>query len=185
MNIETLHDLFTYRLQSAYYLETELVDVLDELATAANVDALDEVADPSIRDELLDAFETHREETRTHVNRIETVFETIERRPEMKEVPMLDGLVDGTERFNNLVLNDALRLPYYLDAAATVEELELRLYDRLLGLAEALDLPEEATDALAANRSDEQHALERLEALDDDDEMAAALEELAAQSPET
>ncbi|WP_224270487.1 ferritin-like domain-containing protein [Haloprofundus salinisoli] len=185
MNIETLHDLFTYRLQSAYAVETELVDVLDELATAADVDALDDVADSSVRADLLDAFETHREETETHVERVETVFEVIERRPETRDVPMLDGLVDETQRFNNIVLNDALRVPYYLNAAATAEELEIRLYDQLLELAAALDLPEEATDALEANRSDDQEALDRLEALAAADELTAAFEELAAQSPET
>lgn len=184
MNVETLHDLFTYRLQSAYYVETELVDVLDELAAAVSVDALDEVTDPSLRDELRDIFETHREETTDHVKRLETAFEVVDRQPETRTVPTLDGVVDESQRFNNLVLNDALRLPYYLDVAATVEELEIRLYDRLVRLAEALELPEEATDELEATLSEEREVLERLESLDDSDEMAAAFDELAAQCPE-
>ncbi len=182
MNIETLHDLFLYELRGAYYVETELADALEGIRDRVAVDTLDEVADEELHETVAEAFASHREETERQVERLERAFDAIDRQPETREMPSLDALVDETERFNNVVLNDAIRPLFYLDAGTKIERLELRMYDSLLRLARALDAPEDAIDALETNRREEEAALTNLRELSDGSEADSVLDELAERS---
>ena len=62
----TLHDAFVDELRDSYDAEKQLSKALGKLAKAAH------------SAELRTAFETHLEETRGHVERLEQVFESLD-----------------------------------------------------------------------------------------------------------
>ena len=184
MNVEDLGDLFGYQLEGLYYVETELPEELAQLADQANVDTIDEISDAEFRDDVREAFSDHREETEAHAARLEDAFEPLGRTPSSREVPALDGLFLEKERFNNIVLNDAARLLFYLDAGMKVEQLEVRCYDSLLQLAAALDLPSDVVDGLEKNRDEDAATLRRLEELSDSPGAEEIRAKLAEDTPE-
>ena len=184
MNIETLHDLFLYELHGLYRIERTLVAELDQLADHVAVDSLDEASDGELRDALREALADHRDETEAHVERLERVFESVERQPEERGVPALDGLVEESERFSNVVLNDAIRPLFYLDSGIKVERLEIRTYESLIETAEALGVTDDAVEALEANLRDERDALAELEDLSESSAAESLREALAEESPE-
>lgn len=182
MNVETLQDLFEVELRKAYSIETTLVDELAVLEDDVRADALDELRVRDLHDALAEAIAAHREETEQHVERLEAAFEALDSQPEGRSIPALDGLIEEKELFNNVVLNDGLRPLYYLGASRAIEQLEITTYDRLLQLAEHLDVPGAVTDALEANREDEQETLRALESLAEGDEVESLLDAMAEES---
>src|SRR5437879_11381987 len=62
-DIKTMNDLFVHQLQDIYYAEKQLVKALPTMAEKA--------ANPQLKQ----GFLTHLEETRTHVTRLEEVFQ--------------------------------------------------------------------------------------------------------------
>ena len=65
MQLQSLKDLFVEQLRDLYSAETQLVEALPKLASAAS------------HDELRQAFEHHLEETRGHVDRLREIFEQL------------------------------------------------------------------------------------------------------------
>ena len=59
--IDDLEELFHHKLAQLYYTEQELVETLDEMAINAT------------NDRMAAGFADHRDETRTHVRRLEDV----------------------------------------------------------------------------------------------------------------
>lgn len=185
MNVETLKDLFLYELQAIYSVEQELVGALDEFSEQARIESLDDLPDSSVHKAAATLFSEHRDETETHVERLEEVFEAVDARPDTREVQAIDALVVDKERFNNVVLNDALRSLVYVDAGEKIENTEITAYRSLLQLANALDLPDEAVDPLEANLRDEEETLQELRDLSEGDDIDSLLAELAEREPRT
>lgn len=185
MNVETLSDLFVVELNRTYAVERRLAEVLATLEADANVDALDDRGHVDLREELTAAIAEHRAETDDHVARLEDAFDALDRRPDERSTPALDGLVGEKELFNNVVLNDALRPIYYVWTGQEIERLEITAYERLCRLAEHLDVPEAVGEALERNLSEERAALERLRELAEDDAVSDLLSDLAASPAST
>lgn len=184
MNVETLRDLFVYELEEAYQIETTLVDALEEVADGAAIDSLDNFSDAETRESLSDVFADHRDETAEQVERLERVFEAVDRRPETRSALALEGLLDGRDRFDNVVLNDAVRLLFYLDLGRDIERLEVRTYESLLENARALGLPDDAIEALEANLGEERDVSAKLQELSESSEVGSLRDEMADQSPQ-
>ncbi|MGH6819290.1 MAG: ferritin-like domain-containing protein, partial [Methylocella sp.] len=79
MAVKTLEDLFHETLKDLYYVEKKLVKTLPKMAKQA--------ASP----ELKAAIEAHLAETETHVERLQQVFEEIEKKPVSKKCEALEG----------------------------------------------------------------------------------------------
>lgn len=180
MNVETLSDLFVVELNRMYTIEERLEPALATLETDAAVDALDDRGHVALRDELTELLADHRAETEDQRERLADAFAAMDRQPESRQTPALDGLLDEKELFNNVVLDDAMRPFYYVGTAAEIERLEVTAYERLLTLASHLDLPDAVGEAIQTNLDEERAALERLEALADGDGIEELLDELAA-----
>lgn len=176
MNVETVEDLFDRELLRAYSIESALVDELATLEDDADVDALDSTSQTEPRDDLTELFADHRAQTEDHVARLEDAFDALDVRPEGRSTPALDGIVAEKDRFNNVVLNDAVRPSYYVGTAAEIEGLEIAVYERLLRTANHLDLPGEVTEALEANLREEVDTLERLQELGGSEEFESMLD---------
>ncbi|WP_253736890.1 ferritin-like domain-containing protein [Halohasta salina] len=152
MTVETLHDKFVYELQQAYYIETQLVDVLEEMdQTTAD-------------EELSNGFQRHQRETAEQARRLEDVFEALDERPDAWQCHALDGLVeDHSEFLEDAAADDDLIDLYNVGAGVKVERLEISVYEGLLNHATELELPNEVTEPLDETLDEEEATLTELE----------------------
>jgi ferritin-like metal-binding protein YciE len=141
-----LEELFHDTLKDIYFAEKKILATLPKMAKAAR------------SDELTAAFEKHRKETEGHVERLEQIFEIIDKKPQAKTCEAIMGITkEGAEIIEGYKGSPALDAGL-LAAAQAVEHYEisrygtLRTWARELGLEEAADLlqetlsEEEATD---------------------------------------
>jgi ferritin-like metal-binding protein YciE len=141
---KTLNDLFHETLKDIYFAEKKLLAALPKLAKAAQ--------DPKLKA----AFEKHLGETEGQVERLEQVFEMIDKKPQGKKCPAILGLVEeGSEIMSDFKGNPALDAGL-LAAAQAVEHYEISRYGTLRSWAEQLGLDDAA--ALLQETLDEEEA---------------------------
>lgn len=140
MALRTLEDLFLDELKDIFDAEKQLLKALPKMAKAAS------------SDELREAFEHHLEETEGQVDRLERVFESLQKPARGKKCKAMEGLIaEGAE----LMQQDAG--PPVLDAglicaAQKVEHYEMAGYGtlvtwaRILGYEDAVALLDETLD---------------------------------------
>ncbi len=78
----TLHDAFLDELKDAYDGEKQLTKALPKMAKAAT------------SPELRAAFESHLEETRGHIDRLEQVFELLDEKAKGKHCDGIAGIIE-------------------------------------------------------------------------------------------
>lgn len=145
---KTLNDLFIDTLKDIYYAEKQILKALPKMAKAAS------------SPDLKAAFEKHRDETETHVERLTQVFEIAGKAPRGKTCDAILGIIEeGKEIMEDYADSPALDAGLVASAQA-VEHYEMTRYGTLktwaaqLGLKEAADLldqtlrEEETTDQL-------------------------------------
>ena len=134
---EGLRELYIDELKDLYSAENQLVKALPKMAKAASAD------------ELRQGFEVHLEQTKVHVERLETIFESLDEQPKGKKCLGMEGLVkEGAEvmgeDFEGPVMDAAL-----IGAAQRVEHYEIAGYGtvcefaRILGESEHVSLLEQ------------------------------------------
>lgn len=153
MNVASLRDMFEYQLQEMYYVETRLVDVLEELREDANDEKLEK------------GFDDHRRETQKHVERLERVFDILGTEPQTRESRVLEALVEDREEFRDATDNDELLDLFDMQAAMKNERMEITGYQGLIMLADKLRLEDDVDDLLEDNLSEEKSTLRELEGL--------------------
>ncbi|EFG4742144.1 DUF892 family protein, partial [Escherichia coli] len=79
---KTLEDLFEHALRDIYYAEKKIYKTLPKMIKAAS-DA-----------KLKDGLSKHRDETATHIEKVEEVFELIGRRAKAEKCDAIDGILD-------------------------------------------------------------------------------------------
>lgn len=151
-HMETIKDLFEHDLEDVYYAEHELLDALQDLA--------EETDD----EEIEQAFREHREETETHIERLEEVFKMIDKSPEKEECEGIQGLVKEHEDFVSHSPDQAVLNVHNLAAAEKTEHYEIAAYGNLAFLADRLDM-DEAADLLGETLDEEKETLEKLKEL--------------------
>jgi len=126
MELETLRDLYVHELKDLYSAENQLVKALPKMAKAAS------------SDELRQAFEDHLEQTKGHVERLETIFEALDENPKGKKCAGMEGLVkEGSENISEY--EDEVRDAAIIGAAQRVEHYEMAGYGTVVAFAELLD----------------------------------------------
>lgn len=129
--------LFFEQLQDIYYVEKQLVRSLTRMAKATQ------------NEDLRAAFEQHRDETEVQMERLEDVFESLDRNVKGKKCPGIDGILDEAKELMEDFEDDAALDAALVAAAQKVEHYEIATYGSLcawaeqLGLEEALPLLEE------------------------------------------
>ena len=131
---KTLDSLFYDTLRDMYYAERHILKTLPKLERAA------------ASDELKLAFQNHRAETEGQVQRLEQVFEMIDRKPVSKRCEAIDGILkegdEHLEEYKGSMAADAALIA----SAQAVEHYEitrygtLRRWARMLGLTDGADL---------------------------------------------
>ena len=134
---KTLNDLFYDTLKDIYFAERQILKTLPKLAKAAK------------SEELKSAFLTHRDETEGQLDRLQTVFEMIGKRPQTKTCEAIKGILEeGDEIMQEYAGSEALDAGL-LAGGQAVEHYEMSRYGTLktwageLGLKEAVKLLDE------------------------------------------
>jgi ferritin-like metal-binding protein YciE len=140
MKMETLRALYIEELKDLYSAETQITKALPKLVEAAT------------NSSLRQAFESHLEETRNHVTRLEQIFEGLDESPKGKTCEGMKGLLkEGDERAGEKGDADVLDAGI-ISAAQRVEHYEIagygsaRTYAELLGEKEAVRLLSETLE---------------------------------------
>ena len=149
---ETLHDAFVDELRDTYDAERQLTKALPRLARAAS------------SDELRTAFETHLEETLGHIERLESVFETLDERVRGKHCDGIAGIIEEgkaimDEEFEGPTMDACL-----IAAGQRAEHYEMAAYGTLVAWAIAMG-HSEAADLLQHTLDEEKAADEKLSEL--------------------
>lgn len=140
MSINTLQELLVEQLQDIYSAETQLVQALPKMAKAARAA------------ELREAFTTHLEETKGHVNRLNQIFERLGVKAGGKQCKAMLGLIAEGEETIAEDAPPALHDAALIAAAQRVEHYEIaaygcvRTYATLLGDDETASLLEETLE---------------------------------------
>ncbi len=139
---KTLDDLFLDTLKDIYYAEKQIVKTLPKMAKAAR------------SDELRAGFEQHLTETEGHVDRLEQIFEMLDKPARGKTCDAILGIIEEgksiMEEFKGTSALDA----GLVSAAQAVEHYEIARYGTLKTWARQLGMTE-AAQLLDATLSEE------------------------------
>src|SRR5262249_59650936 len=121
-----LHDAFVDELRDLYDAEKQLTRALPKLAKTAT--------SPALRD----AFESHLDETRGHVDRLEQVFESLNERARGKHCDGIAGIIDEgkstmEEEFDDITMDACL-----IAAGQRAEHYEIGAYGTVIAWADAM-----------------------------------------------
>ena len=125
-DIKTMDDLFVHTLRDIYYAENQIVKALpDMIAKATNAD-------------LKHGFETHLNETKNHVKRLEQVFKMHSVEVSGIDCPAIDGIIKETMEVAGEVANKNVMDAALIAAAQAVEHYEMTRYGTLIAWAKQL-----------------------------------------------
>jgi ferritin-like metal-binding protein YciE len=146
-----LKELYIDELKDLYSAENQLVKALPKMAKAAT--------SPDLRA----GFEEHLEQTKGHVQRLETIFEQLGESPKGKKCKGMEGLIEegseAIEEYEGELLDAAL-----IGAAQRVEHYEMAGYGTVSAFAEELGESEHVT-LLNETLEEEKETDEKLSAL--------------------
>ena len=148
----TLHDAFIDELRDAYDAERQLTKALPKLAKAAT--------SPALRK----AFETHLEETRGHVDRLERAFEALDEKVRGKHCDGIAGIIEEGSSVMDEELDDSAMDACLIAAGQRAEHYEMAAYGTLVAWARAMK-HDEVADLLQQTLDEEKAADEKLTAL--------------------
>ena len=141
-----LQDFFVDQLQDIYWAEQKLVKTLPKMEDAAH------------SGELRQAFNSHLQETKNHVSRLEKVFELIGAPAEAKKCHAIAGIADeGEEIIDETDENTAQRDVGLIFAGQKAEHYEIATYGGLVQLARTLGYTD-AAEILGVTLAEEKKA---------------------------
>lgn len=149
MKIETMDDLFLEQIEDLYDAEKRLVKALPKMAEAAT------------SQQLRNAFETHLEETKGHVTRLEQIFGELGKDAKGKTCDAMKGMIDEGEDAISDIHNITLRDAGLIAAANRVEHYEIAAYGSAKAFAQTLGR-EGAVSLLEQTLQEEKEADQKL-----------------------
>ncbi len=148
----TLHEAFIEELRDSYDAEKQLLKALPKLAKAA------------ASTDLRAAFETHLEETKGHVERLEQVFESLDEKPRGKHCEGIAGIIEEGESIMGEEFDDATMDACLIAAGQRAEHYEMAAYGTLIAWAQSMG-HSEATNLLQTILDEEKAADKKLSSL--------------------
>ena len=139
--------------------ETELKDIY--WAEKALTKAIPKMIKKATSEELIDALQSHLEETMEHVSRVEQVFELIEKKAVAKKCEAMDGLLKEAVEIMEECEQGSMRDAGIIAAGQKVEHYEIATYGTLRQFATTLGLTE-AAELLESTLEEEKMADEKL-----------------------
>lgn len=129
----TLHEAFIDELRDTYDAERQLLKALPKLAKASS------------SRELQEAFESHLEETRAQVERLEQVFELLDEKVRGKHCEGIAGIVEEGKAIMQEDFDDSTMDACLIAAGQRAEHYEMAAYGTLIAWANAMGHAEAAT----------------------------------------
>jgi ferritin-like metal-binding protein YciE len=148
----TLHDAFIDELRDTYDAERQLTKALPKLAKAA--------ASPDLRA----AFETHLEETKGQIERLEEVFESLDEKVQGKHCDGIAGIIEEGKSIMDEDFDDTTMDACLIAAGQRAEHYEMAAYGTLVAWARAMGHAEAAV-LLQQTLDEEKAADEKLSSL--------------------
>lgn len=147
--MDSVRELLIEEMKDLYDAEKQLVKALPKMAKAAS------------NDDLKEAFESHLEETKGHVERLEQAFELMDEKAKSKPCAAMKGLIEEgketiEEDFSEPLLDSAI-----ICAAQKVEHYEIAGYGTVSAWARSLGL-DDVAELLEATLNEEKAANEKL-----------------------
>jgi len=134
MTIESLRDLFEFKLCCAYDCEQKLVKK-----------GIPGMIKGASSPELKSALQQHLEETKMHVARLEKVFQTIGAEAETEDDDIIDEMIDGAEDIISDIDASPLRDAGLIVGGNAVEHYEMATYGSLVAFAQQLGFRDAAS----------------------------------------
>jgi ferritin-like metal-binding protein YciE len=125
---ETMRDLLVLEMQDLYDAEKQLVKALPKMVKAAT------------SEELSEAFGSHLEQTKGHVERLERAFQLLDQKPKGKSCAAMKGLISEAQERIEASEDGSLADSAMICAAQKVEHYEIAGYGTLKAWAEELGL---------------------------------------------
>ena len=125
-DIKTMEDLFVHQLQDIYYAEKQLVKALPKMAEKAT------------DRQLKQGFLSHLEETKTHVQRLEQVFQMQGIEVKAVDCPAIDGIIKEADEVAGEVEDKSVLDAALINAAQAAEHYEMTRYGSLIAWAKQL-----------------------------------------------
>jgi ferritin-like metal-binding protein YciE len=125
-DIKSMDDLFVHTLRDIYYAEKQIEQALPEMIEKAH--------DPQLRQ----GFQTHLQETKNQVKRIEQVFQLHGKQAKGVDCPAIDGILEEAEEVAGEVDDKAVLDAALIAAAQAVEHYEITRYGSLVAWAKQL-----------------------------------------------
>jgi len=155
MKLDTLQTLYVDELRDLYNAENQLLKALPKMAKAAS------------SEELKDAFEKHLEQTKTHVERLEEVFEEIGEKPKGKTCKAMKGLIEEGSEILHEDGEESVIDAGIIVAAQKVEHYEIASYGSVRTFAQLLG-KDRSAELLQTTLDEESGANELLNTLAED-----------------
>jgi ferritin-like metal-binding protein YciE len=114
--MQTLQELFVHELKDLYSAENQLIEALPKMAKAASTP------------ELKQGFEKHLEQTKTHAERIEQIFQDLDGQPGGVKCKGMEGLIKEGEEAIKEDGEPAVKDAALIAAAQRVEHYEIAGY---------------------------------------------------------
>jgi len=128
MKVSNLRELLVDELKDLYSAEQQLVKTLPKMAKAAN------------SGELRTAFEEHLEQTKSHVERLDRAFESLDVATRGKKCLGMEGLISEGKELLETEMPEAVLDAGIIGAAQKVEHYEIAAYGTARRHAELLNL---------------------------------------------
>lgn len=147
MKVNSFDTLFVHELKDLYSAEKQLAQ------------ALPKMRDKAVNSELRKAFDTHLNETKEQIKRLEQIFEKLDYAPTGEKCEAMAGLIEEAEEVMETVETDEVLDAALIGAAQRVEHYEIagygtaRTYAKRLGNDEAVRLLQQTLDE--ENKTDE------------------------------
>jgi ferritin-like metal-binding protein YciE len=125
-DIKTMDDLFVHQLQDIYYAEKQLAKALPKMAEKAT------------DRQLKQGFLSHLEETKTHVQRLEQVFQMHGVEVKAVDCPAIDGIIKEADEVTGEVADKAVLDAALINAGQAAEHYEITRYGSLIAWAKQL-----------------------------------------------
>jgi ferritin-like metal-binding protein YciE len=150
----TFHDAFLDELRDTYDAERQITKALPKMIKAAS------------SDELRTAFESHLEETRAQVERLEQVFELLEEKVRGKHCDGMAGIIEEGKAIMGEEFDETTMDACLIAAAQRVEHYEMAAYGTLVAWARQMG-HNDAAELLEQTLEEEKAADEKLTACAD------------------
>jgi ferritin-like metal-binding protein YciE len=152
MSIANLEDLFLHELRDVLDAERQITKALPKMKKAAT------------SEELKAAFDEHLAVTEEQIERLESVFKSLDKAARGKHCSGMEGLIKEAEELIKEEEPSAALDAALIGAAQKVEHYEIAAYGTLATYAELLEL-EDAVDLLGETLNEEKETDEKLSTL--------------------